>query len=307
MDLQKTGALIARARRERGLTQREVGEALHVTLQAVSKWERGLSFPDAALLEPLAGLLGLTVSELLAGERGEAPREELVRDGLRLLLAQMGGQVRRWRGLFAAAAALLVLVLLGLGYVWVRDNTDWLPQRETVVSGLSYDRLTDLAFRASGGTRLYYVDVILADGCSSCTLQLELWGDTQLVETWELAEYGPEDLGPGRRRTMAVSCSGTPNHYRFGVSGLGYTVGPMSADIPFFYTQGGWEAAALEEKTAADRDHGAVLLCFSLLPGYDEPLGDGQSPLYPPGQVGNFEAPAVGKGEGFLLLRLLCA
>ena len=43
MDLRKTGALIARARRERGLTQREVGEALHVTLQAVSKWERGVS------------------------------------------------------------------------------------------------------------------------------------------------------------------------------------------------------------------------------------------------------------------------
>lgn len=41
MDAQKTGALIAQARRERGLTQKELSQALHVSAQAVSKWERG--------------------------------------------------------------------------------------------------------------------------------------------------------------------------------------------------------------------------------------------------------------------------
>ena len=43
MDAQKTGALIAQARRERGLTQKELSQALHVSAQAVSKWERGVS------------------------------------------------------------------------------------------------------------------------------------------------------------------------------------------------------------------------------------------------------------------------
>ena len=65
MDAQKTGALIAQARRERGLTQKELSQALHVSAQAVSKWERGLNFPDLSLLEPLGDCLGLTVSELL--------------------------------------------------------------------------------------------------------------------------------------------------------------------------------------------------------------------------------------------------
>ena len=41
MDAQKTGGLIALARRERGLTQKELSQALHVSAQAVSKWERG--------------------------------------------------------------------------------------------------------------------------------------------------------------------------------------------------------------------------------------------------------------------------
>ena len=44
MDVKKVGALIARLRKEKGLTQRELGERLGVSDRAVSKWERGLSY-----------------------------------------------------------------------------------------------------------------------------------------------------------------------------------------------------------------------------------------------------------------------
>lgn len=79
MELEKTGALMAQARKERGLTQKELAQSLHVSTQAVSKWERGLSFPDVSLLESLSRCLGLTASELLSGGRSAPPREELVR------------------------------------------------------------------------------------------------------------------------------------------------------------------------------------------------------------------------------------
>lgn len=74
MDMQKTGRLIRRLREARGITQKALAETLHVTDKAVSKWERGLSCPDVALLEPLAEQLGISVAELLQGER-EAPSE----------------------------------------------------------------------------------------------------------------------------------------------------------------------------------------------------------------------------------------
>ena len=58
MDREKTGALIASARKERGLTQKELAAQLHVSDRAVSTWERGAGFPDVSVLEPLADALG---------------------------------------------------------------------------------------------------------------------------------------------------------------------------------------------------------------------------------------------------------
>ena len=66
MDMKKTGALIADIRKEMGLTQEQLGEKVYVTGKAVSKWERGVSAPGIDLLEPLARVLGITVTELLA-------------------------------------------------------------------------------------------------------------------------------------------------------------------------------------------------------------------------------------------------
>lgn len=61
MDNEKIGAFIKELRKEQGLTQKELAEALSITDRAVSKWERGLNAPDIALLEPLAKLLGVSV------------------------------------------------------------------------------------------------------------------------------------------------------------------------------------------------------------------------------------------------------
>ena len=48
-----------------GMTQEELAEKLHVVRQTVSKWEKGISLPDAEMLERLADLFGVTADELL--------------------------------------------------------------------------------------------------------------------------------------------------------------------------------------------------------------------------------------------------
>ena len=80
MDKEKTGQLITELRKEKGMTQKQLADALNVTDKAVSKWERGLSFPDISMLEPLSELLDVSIFELLAGDHqdGDEPmsREE---------------------------------------------------------------------------------------------------------------------------------------------------------------------------------------------------------------------------------------
>ena len=117
MDAIKTGTLIAQARREKNMTQKELSELLHVTDRAVSKWERGLSFPDVSLLEPLAGALGLTLTELLDGERAAlAPEtdERPLREILQLSKAALRKKSTKLK-LLSAAAGILALILLGMG------------------------------------------------------------------------------------------------------------------------------------------------------------------------------------------------
>ena len=69
IDKAKFGAFVAQLRKEKGLMQKDLAEKLYVSDKAVSKWERGLSIPDVALLVPLAELLGVSVTELLECRR----------------------------------------------------------------------------------------------------------------------------------------------------------------------------------------------------------------------------------------------
>ena len=86
MDAQTTGHRIAEARKQKNLTQKELAEQLHISAAAVSKWERGLNFPDLALLEPLAERLDTTPASLLALE--DAPAEEVIRDVVEISATQ---------------------------------------------------------------------------------------------------------------------------------------------------------------------------------------------------------------------------
>lgn len=69
MDQIKTGNLIAQCRKEKGLTQAALAEQLGVSDRAVSKWETGRSLPDADNMLELSRILGITVDELLKGEK----------------------------------------------------------------------------------------------------------------------------------------------------------------------------------------------------------------------------------------------
>ena len=64
----RIGECILNYRKEHGLTQREFGELLGVSTQAVSKWERELCYPDIFLLADISNLIGVSIDEMLKQE-----------------------------------------------------------------------------------------------------------------------------------------------------------------------------------------------------------------------------------------------
>lgn len=68
LDNKKVGDFISSCRKEKNLTQQQLGEFLGVSDKAVSKWETGRSIPDVTILEPLCNTLGISVGEFFAGE-----------------------------------------------------------------------------------------------------------------------------------------------------------------------------------------------------------------------------------------------
>lgn len=71
MNQEKIGKFISEQRKLKGLTQEELAEKLGVTKNAVSKWERGLCLMDMSLLKPLSEILGVSINEILLGEKIE--------------------------------------------------------------------------------------------------------------------------------------------------------------------------------------------------------------------------------------------
>ena len=71
MEQIKTGKFIAELRKEKGMTQEQLGDRLGVNSRSVSRWENGHGMPDISLLLELADVLGVTVQELLEGSRRE--------------------------------------------------------------------------------------------------------------------------------------------------------------------------------------------------------------------------------------------
>jgi desulfoferrodoxin (superoxide reductase-like protein)/DNA-binding XRE family transcriptional regulator len=70
MDCNRVGKLILALRKEKGMTQKGLADALNLSDRTISKWERGLGCPDVSLLNGLSQILGVNIEIILAGDLG---------------------------------------------------------------------------------------------------------------------------------------------------------------------------------------------------------------------------------------------
>lgn len=78
MDMVRIGGFLSALRKEREMTQEQLGEKLGVTNKTVSRWETGTYLPPVEMLQAMSELYGITINEILSGERlsAEAYREK---------------------------------------------------------------------------------------------------------------------------------------------------------------------------------------------------------------------------------------
>ena len=122
IDNEKFGVFLAQLRKEKSMTQKELAEQLYVSDKAVSKWERGLSLPDIALLQPMAEVLDVSVTELLSGQYIEEDQpltvrevEPLLTGALTMTAQEQQAQKehrRAWRKWFFLALSVFVVEMM---------------------------------------------------------------------------------------------------------------------------------------------------------------------------------------------------
>lgn len=293
MDMEKTGAIIAQRRREKGLTQRELAGQLSVSAAAVSKWERGLSFPDVTVLEPLGAALGLTAAELLAGERDAPPQEESLRSLLGLAGEQLRQQAKQQRRIVAAILA-AALLLGGLVWCW---RTDRFPQWETVLTAQELPQ-QGIGGLADGAWTLF--DLTPADDFRDLTLQLEYWTETGMTQSWEL--YATHTAGHGWTRHEQLAVALTPRMDAPGTLELRLRLahGGYEGSVTGLPQLGenGWEAMTQQGRLTVDREEGVMLWCC--IPDASAPLRPDLTDWFAAQQT-----PQARGDESFFILRLL--
>ena len=122
MDNVKTGILIAKKRKEKQLTQKDLADKLGVSNATVSKWETGKGFPDISLIESLASALEISVYEVLSGVEREQPESEhpemLLKDMVDLSVKEQERKKKRYNWIIAITVAVLYLTVSLLTGKW---------------------------------------------------------------------------------------------------------------------------------------------------------------------------------------------
>lgn len=155
MDAQKFGAFIAQCRKDKKMTQADLAAKLNVTDKAISRWERGVGFPDINTIEPLAAALDVSVSELMRSERINESKVSITmnREIVNNTLNFAENQIRQERkNVFAILGCLAAIILL----ILYLDRTEWhLDALLFTVGGVIFPLVAVFSFLVLLGYALY--------------------------------------------------------------------------------------------------------------------------------------------------------
>ena len=122
MDPKKTGMIILEARKRLKMTQKDLADKLYVSDKAVSKWERGLCFPDISVLIPLTEILNISLYDLL---RGEKVNKKEVEETLKNTINYSNSEINRKKKKYITVSSIIIFIIVLISImsvVFMNDN-----------------------------------------------------------------------------------------------------------------------------------------------------------------------------------------
>ena len=122
MDPKKTGMIILEARKMLKMTQKDLADKLYVSDKAVSKWERGLCFPDISVLIPLTEILNISLYDLL---RGEKVNKKEVEETLKNTINYSNSEINRKKKKYITISLIIIFIIALISImsvVFMSDN-----------------------------------------------------------------------------------------------------------------------------------------------------------------------------------------
>lgn len=122
MEQEQIGKFILQLRKEKNMTQKDLAEKLGVTDRAISKWENGRGLPELSLIKPLCDELGISVNELLSGEKiGESNYQESFEENILNTIEYANKKMKRKNRIILYVSIVAVMIfLIFLGAVgWI--------------------------------------------------------------------------------------------------------------------------------------------------------------------------------------------
>ena len=117
MNPEKMGKFILECRKEKHMTQLQLAEMINVTDKAVSRWERGIGYPDLNLMEPLANALNISMLKLIRAEKmkneNDSIADEIIKESLAICVEKIK-QAKKCAGIGLLAS----YVTLGVGTIF---------------------------------------------------------------------------------------------------------------------------------------------------------------------------------------------
>lgn len=122
MEQEKIGKFILQLRKEKGMTQKQLAEKLGVTDRAISKWENGRGMPELSLMKALCDELGISVNELLSGEKIEKEDyQEKLEENILNTIEYTSKNVERKNYVVQFVFGVLIILVVGIGLLFVID------------------------------------------------------------------------------------------------------------------------------------------------------------------------------------------